>query len=97
MHYAAIALAILGWTIGATFRLRFLLGIILLVLVISFVATLFHGSGLWDKALIIVVPQAILQGCYFLGLVSRSFFSFLQRKLTFSKAEPEHLRHPQDG
>jgi hypothetical protein len=97
MDYAAIALAILGWTIGVSFRLRFLLGIVVLVLAISIVASLSHGSGLWEKALIIVVPQAILQGCYFLGLVSRSFFFFVLRKLTFSKTETEHLRHPQDG
>jgi hypothetical protein len=97
MEYAAVAIAILGWTIGATFRLRFVLGIIILVLVISFVASLSHGSGLWDRALIIVVPQAILQGGYFLGLLSRSFFSLVHRKLTLPRAEAENLRHRQDG
>jgi len=92
MDYAAITLAILGWTIGTTFRLRFLVGIVLLVLPISFVAALSHGSGLWEKVLIIVIPQAILQGGYFLGVISRSFFSFVQRK-----AQAEHLRDPKDG
>jgi hypothetical protein len=97
MQYAAIAVAILGCAVGATFRLRFLLGVILLVLAISLVFSLSHGSGLWDKVLIILVPQAVLQGGYFVGLVSRGFFSFVQRKLSFARGEAEQLRRQQDG
>lgn len=37
MQYAAVAIAILGLVIGATFRLRFLLGIVLLLLPVSLV------------------------------------------------------------
>ena len=98
MEYAAIAIAILGCAVGATFRLRFLLGVILLVLAISIVFSLSHGSGPWGKVLIIMVPQAILQAGYFLGLAGRGIFSFIQRKLTsLSREEAEHLRHPQDS
>lgn len=98
MEYAAIAVAVLGWTVGATFRLRFLLGVIALVLTVSLVYSLSHGFGLWDTILIVMGAQAILQGSYFLGLVSSGIFSFAQRKLTsFSKAEAEHLQKPQDG
>ena len=51
MEYAAIAIAILGCAVGATFRLRFLLVIIVLVLAISVVFSLFHGSGPWDTSI----------------------------------------------
>ncbi len=98
MEYAAIAIALLGCAVGATFRLRFLLGVIGLVLAISVIFSLSHNYGLWDKVLIIMVPQAILQGGYFLGLVGRGIFSLGQRKLTsLSSEEAEHLRHPQDS
>jgi hypothetical protein len=97
MEYAAVAVAILGCAVGATFRLRFLLGVILLVLAISLVFAVSHGSGVWGKLLIVVVPQAILQGSYLVGLVTRGFFSFLQGKLSFARGEAEPLRRQQDG
>jgi uncharacterized membrane protein len=98
MEYVAIAIAVLGLTVGAMFRLRFLLGVIALVLTVSLVYSLSHGFALWDTILNVMVPQAILQGGYFLGLVSHVFFPFAQRKLTsFFRAEAEHLRKPQDG
>jgi len=97
MEYA-IAVATLGWMIGATFRLRFLLGVCVLVLIASLVFSLSHGSGLWDKVLIVLVLQVALQGGYFVGLVSRGIYSVVQRKLTsFSIAEAERPRKPQDG
>ena len=95
MEYGVLAVAILGCAIGLTFRLRFLLGVVLLVLAISSVCLLFYGSGLWGKVLIILVPQAVLQGGYFVGLVSRGVFSSVQRKLSFAKAE--QLGRQQDG
>jgi len=97
MQCAAVAVAILGCVVGATFRLRFLLGVVLLVLTISLVFSLSHGSGLWDKVLIILVPQAVLQGGYFVGLVSRGVFSFLHAKLSFARGQAEQLRRQQDG
>jgi hypothetical protein len=97
MEYTAIAVATLGCAVGATFRLRFLLGIVMLVLAISLAFSLSQGSGLWGKVLIILVPQAALQGGYFAGLVSRGIFSFTQRKLSFASREAEQLRRQQDG
>jgi hypothetical protein len=98
MQYAAVALVVLGWIIGAAFQLWFLLGAIALLLIISLVFSLSHGFTLWDTILIVMVAQAILQVSYFLGLLSRGIFSFAQRKLTiFSRAEAEHLRKPQDS
>jgi uncharacterized membrane protein len=92
MEYAAIAVAMLGWTVGVTFRLRFLLRIVALLLVISLVFSFSRGYGFRDIGLIIMVPQAILQGSYFLGLVSRAIFSVAKRKLIdFSRPETEHI------
>lgn len=97
MEYAAVAIAILGLVVGATFRLRFLLGIVLLLLPISLVFSVSHGYGLLTTVLMIVVPQAILQGGYFLGLLGRAAFSITQRKLIdLSKTQAEHIRHRQD-
>ena len=98
MEYAAIAVAVLGWTVGVTFRLRFLLGVIALLAVISLVRSLSGGYGFRDTVLTIMVPQAILQGSYFMGLVSQAVFSVVQRKLiSFSGAEAEQIRRPRDS
>jgi hypothetical protein len=98
MEYAAVAIAILGFIIGATFRLRFLLGIVLLLLPISLAFSVSHGYGFLATVLMVVVPQAILQGSYFLGLLGRTTFSITQRKLIgLSKAQAEELRRRQDS
>jgi hypothetical protein len=97
MEYAAVAIAILGLIIGATFRLRFLLGIVLFLLPASLVFSVFHGYGLLATVLMIVVPQAILQSGYFLGLLGRAAFLITQRKLIgLSKTQAEQIRHRQD-
>lgn len=97
MEYAGVAIAILGFIIGATFRLRFLLGIVLLLLPISLVFSVSHGYGLLATVAMVVVPQALLQGGYFLGLLGRAAFSITQRKLTaLSKAQTEQIRRRHD-
>ncbi len=93
MGYAAIVLAILGVAIGLVFRLRFLLGAVTLLLVISLAFAFSRDYGVSGTILAIIVSQVILQGSYFLGLVSRMIFSVVQRKpVSFSKPETEHLR-----
>jgi len=97
MEYAAVTIAILGLTIGTTFRLRFLLGIVLLLLPISLVFSVSRGYGLLATVLMIVVPQVILQGGYFFGLLGRAVFSVTQRKLIgLSKTQTEQIRRGQD-
>jgi hypothetical protein len=97
MAYAAVAIATLGLVIGATFRLRFLLGIVLLLLPISLVFSVSHRYGFLATILMIVVPQAILQSGYFLGLLGRTAFSITQRKLIgLSKTQTERVRRGQD-
>jgi hypothetical protein len=98
MEYAAVAIAILGFTIGATFRLRFLLGIVLLLLPICLIFSVSRGYGLLDTILMVMVPQAILQGSYFLGLLGRGAISLAQRKLIgLSRAHTEQMRRRQDS
>jgi hypothetical protein len=81
MGIAAIAVAILGVTLGLTFRLRFLLGAILTALgmTTTFVST--PSYGIRKSLLVIVVAQFLLQGGHFAGLVARGFFSRVSGKL----------------
>jgi hypothetical protein len=82
MQYAAIALAFLGAAIGARFRLRFLVGVIALLLPITLVLVLVKPYSVRDSLIIIMAAQALLQGGYFAGLVGRVFFSRIQGKLS---------------
>jgi heme O synthase-like polyprenyltransferase len=97
MEYAAVAIAILGVVIGATFRVRFLLGIVLLLLPVCLIFSVSHGYAFLATVLMIVVPQGILQGGYFLGLLGRTAFAVTQRKLTgLSKTQTEQVRRRHD-
>jgi hypothetical protein len=98
MEYTAVAIAILGFTIGATFRLRVLLGIVLLLLPICLIFSVSRGYGLLATILMVVVPQAILQGGYFLGLLGRGAISLAQRKMIgLSRTQAEQMRRRQDS
>jgi hypothetical protein len=72
MKAAAIALAVLGFAVGAMFRLKILLSIVALLLVVSLVFSLSSGFTFQGTALTILAAQCILQGSYFLGLVARA-------------------------
>jgi uncharacterized membrane protein YjdF len=75
MGYAALSLAVLGFAIGAVFRLKILVSVLAVMLVVSIVFALARGFSFLDTALTIMVVQTILQGSYFLGLVARAFFA----------------------
>jgi hypothetical protein len=79
MGDAAIALALLGFAVGALFRLRILLSILALLLVASIVFSVARGFGFLDTALIIMAVQSIVQSSYFLGLVVRAVLTAAQR------------------
>lgn len=79
MGNAAVALALLGFAIGALFRLRILLSILALMVVISIVFSLARGYGFLDTALTIMAVQTIVQGSYFLGLVIRALLTAAYR------------------
>jgi hypothetical protein len=75
MAYAAVLLAVLGFAVGAVFRLTILLSILVFLLLVSVIFSLARGFDFLDTALTIMVVQTILQGTYFLGLVARAFFA----------------------
>ena len=79
MESAAVALAILGFAVGMLFRLKILLVILLLLLVASIIFSVAYGFTFLDTALTIMVAQAIVQGCYFLGLVIRFLLTAANR------------------
>jgi hypothetical protein len=79
MGDAAIALALLGFAVGALFRLRILLLILALLLVASIVFSVAHGFSFLDTALTIMAVQSIVQSSYFLGLVVRAVLTAAQR------------------
>ena len=93
MGFAAIAIVMLGATIGATFRLRFLLGMAVLILATALLFALSHDYGFLGTISFIVVSQALLQAGYFAGLLCRIPFSPVQPKLTgLSAPEAQRVR-----
>jgi hypothetical protein len=79
MGSAAIALAILGFAVGAVFRLKTLLSIIALVLLLTIVFSLTNGFTFLETALTIMAAQSIVQASYFLGLVVRAVLTAAHR------------------
>jgi hypothetical protein len=79
MGDAAITLAIMGFAVGALFRLKILLSILALVLVASIGFSLARGFSFLDTALTIMAVQSIVQSSYFLGLVVRAVLTAAQR------------------
>jgi hypothetical protein len=96
MAYAAVVLSVLGIMVGATFRLRFLLGMILSVLFISMIFAWSSAHNLKEAMLIIVAAQIILQSGYFVGLMSRPFLSRLKLKLLGFFGSARHLQQDRD-
>ena len=72
MTYAAIALILLGFVIGMTFRLRVLISALALLLVLSLAVSLACGLGFLDAALAVMAIQTIVQSSYFGGLLVRA-------------------------
>jgi hypothetical protein len=69
MLYFAALLAVIGATAGLAFRWKLLLPVIVLL---PFTAIIFAASrSLRDTVLIILVAEAVLQGGYFVGLLTR--------------------------
>jgi hypothetical protein len=75
MGIAAVALALLGFTVGMLFRLSILLSVLALLLMVSMVCSLAEGFSFLNAALTIMAVQTVVQGTYFLGLVVRAFLS----------------------
>jgi hypothetical protein len=79
MGFAAIALALLGFAIGLLFRLKVLLPLIAFLLVVSVIFSVARDFTFLKTALTIMAAQAILQASYFLGLLTRAYFTAAHR------------------
>jgi hypothetical protein len=66
------ALAIVGFWAGLTVRLPTLLFVLGLVLLFSMLSALNSGFGFVGTAMTVVCMQAIVQACYFIGLVAKA-------------------------
>jgi hypothetical protein len=79
MTYAAIALAIMGFVVGVTFRFRVLLPILLALFLVSIIFSLSRELGVLGTLRTIMEAQAIVQASYFVGLVARTLFTATDR------------------
>ena len=79
MGDVAIALAILGFAIGAVFRLKILLAILALLFIVSVMFSLTRDFSFLETALTVMAAQSIVQGSYFLGLVARAVLTAAHR------------------
>jgi hypothetical protein len=75
MGCAAIALTMLGFAIGLLFRLKILLPFIAFLLVVSVIFAVTREFTFLETALTIMAAQTILQASYFMGLLTRAFFT----------------------
>jgi hypothetical protein len=84
MTYAAIALILLGFVIGMTFRLGVLISALALLLVVSLAVSFACGLGFLDAALAVMAVQTIVQASYFGGLLVRAALAgtLCERSLT---------------
>ena len=79
MGYPAIALAVVGFGLGVTFRFKVLLPILVLLLIISIFYTATQGFNFPRAALAIIEVQSIVQVGYFFGIVLRAIVAGMGR------------------
>lgn len=71
MEYGAIAIAVVGFCLGLGFRLKVLLPFLAVLLIATTVLAAFRSYGLLDSVVTTVSAQFIIQGGYFVGLLTR--------------------------
>ena len=79
MGYAAIALVVVGFGLGVTFRFKVLLPVLVLLLIISIVFAVMQGFNFPRAALAVVEVQSIVQVGYFFGVVLRAVVAGMRR------------------
>jgi hypothetical protein len=72
MEYAAVILAIVGFVLGLTSRMKMLLPVVAGLFVVSLGFSIGQGFTFLESALTVMVAQTILQACYFVGLIARA-------------------------
>jgi hypothetical protein len=79
MGYATVALAVVGFGLGVTFRFKVLLPVLLLLLIISIVYAALQGFNFPRAALTVIEVQSIVQLGYFFGVVLRAILAGMRR------------------
>ena len=75
MGYAAIALAAAGFVVGFMFRLQVLLAVVATLFLLSVVLSVGSEFSFLDGLLMVMGTQTLIQGSYFLGLLTRAAFA----------------------
>jgi hypothetical protein len=79
MGYAAIALAVMGFGLGVTFRFKVLLPFLILLLILSIVVSAAQDLNFWHTAVTVIQVQCIVQVAYFFGILLRSAVAGMRR------------------
>jgi hypothetical protein len=83
LEYPGIALAVIGFAVGMTFRLKVLLVILIPLVPATIIFALGNGFGFLGTALMIMIAQSVVQGSFFVGLVVRASLPNKQRHVLF--------------
>jgi hypothetical protein len=75
LEYPSIALAVIGFAVGMTFRSKVLFVVLVPLVPATIVFALGNGFGLPGTALMIMIAQCVVQGSFFVGLVVRTLLS----------------------
>lgn len=92
MEYAAVILAIVGFAVGLTSRMKVLLPVVGVLFLASLGFSIGQGFTFLESALTLIVAQTILQTCYFLGLIARAIFYSAQNSGTRGAPPPAAAR-----
>jgi hypothetical protein len=79
LEYPSIALAVIGFAVGMTFRLKVLFVILIPLVPATIIFALGNGHGFPSTASIIMTAQCVVQGSFFIGLVVCTLFPNKQR------------------
>jgi len=84
MIYSAVGLAVIGAAVGLAFRWKMLLPVIVLLPVAAIIFSVSRGFSHEDTAIVVIVAEAVLQGGYFAGLLTRFFATAIMRSAGIS-------------
>jgi hypothetical protein len=92
MEYAAVVLAIVGFAVGLTSRMKVLLPVVGMLFLASLGVSIGQGFTFLGSVLTVMMAQTVLQACYFLGLVAKAVFYSAQNSGTRGAPPPATAR-----
>jgi hypothetical protein len=93
MEYAAVVLAIVGFAVGLTSRMKVLLLAVGLLFSASLGFSIRQEFTFLGSALTVIAAQTILQTCYFLGLIAKAVFYSTQNSGSRGAPPPAGARN----